>query len=60
MHYLKIMAFAEHNPMSLAMQKVLDALEHHLDKETDTLNSFYESVECEQKALILPKANNDI
>ncbi|MDC5098716.1 DEAD/DEAH box helicase family protein [Acinetobacter baumannii] len=37
--------FAEHNPMSLAMQKVLDALnEHHLDKETDTLNSFYESV----------------
>ncbi|MDH0668483.1 DEAD/DEAH box helicase family protein [Acinetobacter junii] len=38
-------SFAEHNPMSLAMQKVLDALnEHHLDKETDTLNSFYESV----------------
>lgn len=38
-------SFAEHNPMSLAMQKVLDALnEHHLDKEVDTLNSFYESV----------------
>lgn len=38
-------SFAEHNPMSLAMQKVLDALnEHHLDKEADTLNSFYESV----------------
>ncbi|QJF30756.1 DEAD/DEAH box helicase [Acinetobacter baumannii] len=38
-------SFAENNPMSLAMQKVLDALnEHHLEKETDTLNSFYESV----------------
>ncbi|NAR47378.1 N-6 DNA methylase [Acinetobacter haemolyticus] len=38
-------SFAEHNPMSLAMQKVLDALnEHHLEKEADTLNSFYESV----------------
>ncbi|MEQ1274920.1 type ISP restriction/modification enzyme [Acinetobacter ursingii] len=38
-------SFAEHNPMSFAMQKVLDALnEHHLEKEADTLNSFYESV----------------
>lgn len=38
-------SFAEHNPMSLAMQKVLDALnEHHLEKEANTLNSFYESV----------------
>lgn len=38
-------SFAEHNPMSLAMQKVLDTLnEHHLEKEADTLNSFYESV----------------
>ncbi|HCJ7823618.1 DEAD/DEAH box helicase family protein [Acinetobacter baumannii] len=38
-------SFAEHNPMSLAMQKVLDQLhEYHLEKETDTLNSFYESV----------------
>ncbi|WP_180047619.1 MULTISPECIES: type ISP restriction/modification enzyme [unclassified Acinetobacter] len=38
-------SFADHNPMSLAMQKVLDALnEHHLEKEADTLNSFYESV----------------
>ncbi|QCO23135.1 damage-inducible protein (plasmid) [Acinetobacter cumulans] len=38
-------SFAEHNPMSLAMQKVLNALnEHHLEKEADTLNSFYESV----------------
>ncbi|HNI49273.1 MAG TPA: DEAD/DEAH box helicase family protein, partial [Zoogloea sp.] len=38
-------SFASHNPMSLAMQDVLDALqEHRLDKEADTLQSFYDSV----------------
>ncbi|KAA0888486.1 type ISP restriction/modification enzyme [Pusillimonas sp. ANT_WB101] len=38
-------SFAQHNPMSQAMQSVLDALqEHHLDKEADTLQRFYESV----------------
>ncbi len=38
-------SFAKHNPMSKAMQGVLDALhEHHLDKEADTLHRFYESV----------------
>ncbi|WP_288060600.1 type ISP restriction/modification enzyme, partial [Thiomonas sp.] len=38
-------SFASHNPMSLAMQAVLDQLqEHRLDKEADTLQSFYESV----------------
>lgn len=38
-------SFAQHNPMSKAMQAVLDALhEHHLDKEADTLQRFYESV----------------
>jgi predicted helicase len=38
-------SFAQHNPMSLAMQGVLDALdEHRLDKEADTLKSFYDSV----------------
>nr|WP_298377704.1 type ISP restriction/modification enzyme [uncultured Halomonas sp.] len=37
--------FASQNPMSQAMQAVLDALqEHHLNKETDTLEKFYESV----------------
>lgn len=37
--------FTEHNPMSLAMQGVLDALnEHRLDKEADTLQRFYDSV----------------
>lgn len=38
-------SFAQHNPMSQAMQGVLDALhEHHLSKEADTLQQFYESV----------------
>ncbi len=38
-------SFAGHNPVSRAMQAVLDALdEHRLDKEADTLESFYESV----------------
>ena len=37
--------FAGHNPVSKAMQGVLDVLqEHHLDKETDTLSKFYQSV----------------
>ena len=38
-------SFAKSNPMSQAMQIVLDKLqEHHLDKERDTLESFYDSV----------------
>ena len=38
-------SFASHNPMSKAMQGVLDALhEHQLAKETDTLEKFYASV----------------
>jgi len=38
-------SFASHNPMSKAMQGVLDALhEHHLGKEADTLDKFYASV----------------
>lgn len=38
-------SFAQHNPMSQAMQAVLDALhEHRLDKEADTLEAFYASV----------------
>lgn len=38
-------SFAQHNPMSLAMQGVLDLLqEHRLDKEADTLQRFYDSV----------------
>lgn len=38
-------SFAQNNPMSLAMQGVLDVLqEHRLDKEADTLQKFYDSV----------------
>lgn len=38
-------AFANKNPISQAMQGVLDVLqEHRLDKEVDTLERFYESV----------------
>ena len=38
-------SFASQNPISMAMQGVLDVLnEHRLDKEADTLEAFYESV----------------
>ena len=38
-------SFTQHNPVSLAMQGVLDILqEHNLEKETETLEKFYESV----------------
>lgn len=38
-------SFASSNPMSLAMQGVVDLLEaHHIDKEADTLQAFYASV----------------
>ncbi|MEY3123065.1 MAG: hypothetical protein RI993_1890 [Pseudomonadota bacterium] len=43
-------SFTRHNPMSQAMQQVLDQLqEHHLDKERNTLESFYESVKMRAK-----------
>ncbi|MCB1066079.1 MAG: DEAD/DEAH box helicase [Verrucomicrobiae bacterium] len=39
-------SFASHNPVSQAMQLVLDILhEHRLEKEADTLEKFYASVE---------------
>ncbi|WP_219272825.1 type ISP restriction/modification enzyme [Pseudomonas sp. Xaverov 83] len=38
-------SFASNNPMSCAMQNVLNVLqEHRLDKEADTLQRFYDSV----------------
>ena len=38
-------SFASNNPVSLAMQQVLDVLhEHRLEKEADTLEKFYASV----------------
>lgn len=37
--------FANANPVSIAMQNILDVLErHHLEKETETLEKFYASV----------------
>ncbi|QSI30436.1 DEAD/DEAH box helicase [Variovorax sp. RKNM96] len=45
-------SFAQHNPMSLAMQNVLDVLhEHRLDKEVDTLQSFYDSVKLRAEGI---------
>ena len=44
--------FAQHNPMSLAMQGLLDGLqEHHLAKETDTLQHFYDSVKVRAEGI---------
>ena len=38
-------AFAEQNPVSLVMQRMLDALdEHNLDDEQEVLDAFYDSV----------------
>lgn len=45
-------SFASNNPMSLAMQDVLNALqEHHLDKEADTLQKFYDSVKVRAEGI---------
>lgn len=38
-------SFAAHNPMAIAMQKVLDVLDqHHLESEIEALQRFYDSV----------------
>lgn len=45
-------SFAQNNPMSLAMQGVLDVLqEHRLDKEADTLQRFYDSVKMRAQGI---------
>lgn len=45
-------SFASHNPISKAMQGVLDALhEHHLAKEADTLQKFYDSVKLRAQGI---------
>lgn len=45
-------SFAQHNPISTAMQDVLDALqEHHLGKEAETLEGFYESVKLRAEGI---------
>ena len=45
-------SFASKNPVSLAMQRVLDVLqEHRLDKEADTLEKFYASVQLRAEGI---------
>ncbi len=45
-------SFASHNPMSKAMQAVLDVLhEQHLEKETTTLQDFYDSVKLRAEGI---------
>src|SRR3569623_730229 len=45
-------SFAQHSPMSIAMQAVLATLqEHHLNKEADTLQSFYDSVKMRAEGI---------
>ena len=45
-------SFASNNPVSKAMQNVLDRLnEHHLEKEADTLNQFYYSVQMRAEGI---------
>ena len=45
-------SFAQNNPMSKAMQGVLDVLQqHNLDKEADTLQRFYESVKMRAEGI---------
>ena len=45
-------SFASHNPMSKAMQAVLDLLhEQHLEKETATLQEFYASVKLRAEGI---------
>jgi len=52
-------SFAQHNPMSLAMQDILDKLhEHHIDKEADTLQRFYDSVKLRAEGI--DKANKKL
>ncbi|WP_345777350.1 type ISP restriction/modification enzyme [Lysobacter sp. MMG2] len=45
-------SFANHNPMSRAMQRVLDVLhEQHLGKEASTLQEFYDSVKLRAEGI---------
>lgn len=45
-------SFAQSNPMSKAMQGVLDVLqEHNIEKEADTLQRFYESVKMRAEGI---------
>jgi len=54
-------SFAQHNPMSLAMQAVLDILqEHHLNKEADTLQAMYDSVKLRAEGIDKSEATQEV
>lgn len=53
--------FTEHNPMSIAMQNITEQLEaHNIDKEADTLRSFYESVKMRARDIKSAKGKQAI
>ncbi|EOE6856855.1 DEAD/DEAH box helicase [Cronobacter sakazakii] len=53
--------FTDHNPMSMAMQNVLNTLQqHHLEKEASTLNSFYESVKMRADGITTAEGKQQI
>jgi predicted helicase len=54
-------SFTQHNPVSKAMQAVLEVLnEHSLEKETETLERFYESVRIRASGIKDLKAKQKI
>lgn len=54
-------SFAEHNPMSKAMQHVLDVLQtHRLEKEADNLQRFYDSVKLRAEGIESDSAKQKI
>ena len=54
-------SFTQHNPVSIAMQGVLEVLnEHNLDKEGETLERFYESVRMRAAGISDLKAKQKI
>lgn len=54
-------SFAQHNPVSKAMQDVLEVLnEHNLDKEVETLEKFYASVKMRAAGISDLKAKQKI
>lgn len=54
-------SFTQHNPVSKAMQGVLEVLnEHNLDKEAETLERFYESVRMRAAGISDLKAKQKI
>ena len=54
-------SFAQNNPVSKAMESVLNTLnEHHLDKERDSLNRFYASVHRRAKGITNAEAKQKI